>query len=213
MIGYIRHNFIEGREFSTIEQANASLRLWLDRTANLRHPHATGKAPAELLAGERARLLPLPPLPFDCARTEERAVDKFGRISYDFNTYSVPESLIGRTLTVKAAPDEIHICDAGRLVACHPRCYDRRQDLLLPEHQTLAARAAAKARAQNLRSDFLKLGRGAAEFLRRMEPSCLKPKEQLEKLVALKEMYEPFAKVASATFRSFGAFCPKCFAS
>ena len=189
MIGYIRHNFIEGREFSTIEQANASLRLWLDRTANLRHPHATGKAPAELLAGERARLLPLPPLPFDCARTEERAVDKFGRISYDFNTYSVPESLIGRTLTVKAAPDEIRICDAGRLVACHPRCYDRKQDILLPEHQNLAARAAAKARAQNLRSDFLKLGRGAAEFLRRMEPSCLKPKEQLEKLVALKEMY------------------------
>ena len=189
MVGYIRHNFIDGRQFSTIGLANESLRLWLDRTANLRHPHATGRAPAELLAEERTHLLPLPPVGFDCARTEERAVDKFGRISYDFNTYSVPEAFIGRTLTVKATPDEIRICDAGRLVACHPRCYDRRQDLLLPEHQNLAARAAAKARTQNLRNDFLKLGRSAAEFLRRMEPSCLKPKEQLEKLLALKEMY------------------------
>lgn len=188
-VSYIKHNFLEGRTFISLEQANAALRAWLDSAANCRIHHATERRPADMLQEERPKLLPLPPVRYDCSRTETRVVDSFGRISFDGNSYSVPETLAGKTVTVKASPGTIDIYDRESLAASHSRSYDRRGDFLVPGHQDTARRLAEAAVLQNMRSDFLRLGDPAKTFLARLERSAVRPREQLAKILALGEMY------------------------
>ena len=187
-VSFIKHNFLAGRTFLSLEQANAALRVWLD-AANARIHRTTGRRPCDMLAEERPSLLPLPAMKYDCSQTEARVADATGRVSFERNAYSVPERLVGKTLTVKAFTDRLDIYDGDALVASHARSYGEKGDFLDPAHRDTARRAAEAARLQNLRSDFLKLGGRSGEFLRSLERGTVRPREQLSKILALGEMY------------------------
>ena len=188
-IGYIKHNFVDGRRFTSLDQANAALRDWLDQVANVRQHGTTGQRPGDVLIEERPRLLPLPAALYECARVEARSVDRFGRIHFDQNAYSVPERFVGQLLTVKATVDKVAIFHGSFLVAAHARSYDRRQEIILSEHGEEVRRRTRAARRQNLRKDFLDLGPDAADFLRQLEAETLNPDEHLTRIAALGEIH------------------------
>ncbi len=88
----------------------------------------------ERLAAERGRFLPLPPVPFDACRVEERKVTSLSLVRFHKNNYSVPVAYAYRSVTVKAYVDHLTICHRGEVIARHRRCYDDGECVFDPLH-------------------------------------------------------------------------------
>jgi transposase len=89
---------------------------------------------ATLLADDRAAFLPLPARPFEARRVTEAAADSLSLVRFDTNAYSVPTRYAHRTLTAIGTVGEVRIAFEDRLVARHPRCWDREQSIFDPVH-------------------------------------------------------------------------------
>ena len=130
----IREDFFLARSFRNLDDLNAQLRAWLDRVANARVHGTTQRIVAEAFAEERSHLKQLPALPFRAVLKLERRVTHEGVVSVGGNLYSVPDRT-RRIVEVHQLADEIHIFDAGRLVAVHPVLEGRRRYLIAPGHR------------------------------------------------------------------------------
>ena len=89
---------------------------------------------ATLLADDRAAFLPLPPRPFEARRVTEVGADSLSLVRFDTNGYSVPTRYAHRPVTVIGTVGEVRITFEDRLVARHPRCWDREQSVFDPVH-------------------------------------------------------------------------------
>ncbi|HUR52596.1 MAG TPA: IS21 family transposase [Gemmataceae bacterium] len=87
-----------------------------------------------LLVEDRAAMLALPAKGFEPRRVAEVAADSLSLVRFDTNSYSVPTKYAHRTLTVVGTVDEVRIVFEDRLVARHPRCWDREQYHFDPIH-------------------------------------------------------------------------------
>jgi transposase len=87
----------------------------------------------------------LPLRAFDPCVERQAVTDKYQTVAYDANRYSVPRPWAFRAVTVKGYIDRVVVVAGGRVVAEHPRCYDRSQQVLDPVHflATLERRPAA----------------------------------------------------------------------
>ena len=94
---------------------------------------------------EVAAAAPLPAHAFDPCIERAAIADKYQTVAFDTNRYSVPRPWAFRVVTVKGYVDRIVVVAGGRVVAEHPRCYDRSQQVLDPVHflATLERRPAA----------------------------------------------------------------------
>ena len=102
----------------------------------------------EAFAQEQPRLLALPANPWPLEERGEVAVGKTPYVRFDLNDYSVPHTLVRRTLTVLAAPDRVRILDGQTVVASHARSYDRGQQIENPAHIAELVERKAQAHAQ-----------------------------------------------------------------
>lgn len=82
---------------------------------------STGETPQARFERERSFLVPLPTAAFDVRVGESRRVLRDCTISWRGSWYSVPHTLVGRTVVVKAQLDgsAIEIFDRDQLAACH----------------------------------------------------------------------------------------------
>lgn len=188
-VKYIKNNFMPGRRFGSLAEANTSLRFWLDNTANIRVHKATGSTPVELLEEERAALGPLPAVEPDCAIIKHCRADKRCRVWFDSNSYSVPSRCALTAVTVKAGPDEVLIYLNGKSVARHCRSYGRKLDIVDPDHQQELRAVRKKVNEQNLARDFLNIGPDAVKFLEELRHRELNAKEHMRRIVTLVEIY------------------------
>jgi transposase len=131
---YIREDFFLARSFRNLDDLNAQLTDWLDTVANVRVHATTQRVIAEAFAEERPALKRLPALPFRAVLKLERRVTHEGMVSIGGNLYSVPDRT-RRVVEVHQFADEIHVYDAGRLVAVHPVLEGRRRALIAPGHR------------------------------------------------------------------------------
>lgn len=83
---------------------------------------------------ERETLHPMPIASWDPSIVEQVLIHKNSTCVFQTNRYSVPTTLVGKTITLKASPFEVKIYAAGQCVATHPRSYDRNQTFYIPEH-------------------------------------------------------------------------------
>jgi transposase len=83
---------------------------------------------------EQPHLLPLPKKDFKCCVSKPVTLNGFGQVEYETNRYSVPAEDAYRNLVVEAYPFRIDILYMNDVIASHPRCYDRKQDILDPLH-------------------------------------------------------------------------------
>ena len=134
-VSYLRSSFFYGRTFRDLEDLNAQLGTWLSETANRRVHVTTGKIPAERLEEERPVLRPLPGDAFVPAVVAGRRLTRDGFVSYNGNTYSVPEGVKSRDVAVKATPGEVRLYSGGRLVARQRVLEGRGERWLEPSHR------------------------------------------------------------------------------
>jgi len=151
LIQYLRHSFFAARRFTSVEDLNAQLVRWVAEVAHVRRApgHADGRLVVDLLDEEHPRLLPLPEHPMSCGRPVGVASGKTPYVRFDLNDYSIPHTLVKRTLTLVAEEHRVRVFDVDVEVAHHVRSYDRGKVIEDPRH--IAALARQKRRAHELR--------------------------------------------------------------
>ena len=133
-IGYIRRNFFTPPpEVPDFEALNAYLLAACEKEDIRRvdrQPHPIGQA----WALERPHLRPLPTHDFDCGVTLPVTLNPYSQVTFETNRYSVPVEAAFRQLVLKAYPFHVQILHGDRVVARHPRCYGRQQEVCDPLH-------------------------------------------------------------------------------
>jgi len=123
--------FLDGDSFADLADLNRKFHLWLAKR-NVTLHRATGKTPRELLLQER--LLAMPAQAYLPRRVEPAVISKTALVAFDNNTYSVPTSCASKAVNVVALPERIEIWFAGSRVACHQRCFGKKQSIQNPLH-------------------------------------------------------------------------------
>ena len=102
---------------------------------------------------EKPHLLPLPERDFECCVTRAVTLNPYSQVEFETNRYSVPTDEAYRNLVIKAYPFRIDVLHLDRVIASHPRCYKRKQDILNPLHYLplLEQRPGAFDHAQPIR--------------------------------------------------------------
>jgi len=134
LLDYARSNFlVPVPTVPSLEALNAALeeRCRQDLERMVRGKPGTV---ATLLTEERVVFLPLPAKPFEARRVTQAAADSLSLIRFDTNSYSVPTRYAHRPLTVVATVTEVRLIHEDRLVARHPRCWEREQFRFDPVH-------------------------------------------------------------------------------
>jgi len=83
---------------------------------------------------EKHYLLPLPEKDFECCVVDAVTLNGFGQVEFETNRYSVPAEDAYRNLVVKAYPFRVDVLHLNDVIASHPRCYGKKQDILDPLH-------------------------------------------------------------------------------
>ena len=147
-VGYVKRNAIAGHRFATLEALRAHLAWWMREVADVRVHGTTGEPPLERFQREeRAALRPLGArAPWGQVRELVRRVHADSCVELDTNRYSVPWRLIGETVTVVLAANELTILHAGRELARHGELAGRRRSAIDRRHLLGVVGVAPKPR-------------------------------------------------------------------
>ena len=133
-VGFARRNFmVPVPEVASFEDLNQHL-LEQCRKDDGRQVHRQTNTIGQSWEFERPFLRPLPPFEFDCCEMTMVRLTPYSQVTFDTNRYSVPIQRARRDVTLKAYPFHIDILDKTTLLARHPRCYARDQDIFDPLH-------------------------------------------------------------------------------
>lgn len=192
-VKYVKGSFWPGRTFKDLDDLNAQGREWMERTANLREHGTKRRIPALVLAEERVRLRPLRPDPYDTDDVISCEVYPDHRIHFGSNTYTVPWTLVGKTVTLRADDREVRIFYGHRKVARHDRCYGTRRDIKNPAHVEglleIKPGAEVSVHVEAVRS----LGPGARRYLDIVKAGLRSLKREVSELLVLRTVYGPEA--------------------
>lgn len=198
-IGYVRRNFMVPIPVAdSFAELNAQLLAACARD-DQRVVQGQAVTIGAAWASEQSALRPLPDRSFDCCVTVPARLTPYGQVVFETNRYSVPVDQAARDLVVKAYPFQIEILRQHQVIARHPRCYDREQDIFDPLHYLplLEQRPGAFDHAKPIRRwregwppAYERLlaqlratwpdGRGVREFVRILELHRTYPADQLE---------------------------------
>ena len=131
-VKYIRRHFFAGARFTSLEDLNRQLRIWLDEVANVRVHGTTGEIPWRRLTEEPLR--PLPERPYAVVPAVLRQVGRDCFVTYRSSRYSVPLEYCRRAVVVQEAGDEVVISCEGVPVARHRLLEERFRVSIDPEH-------------------------------------------------------------------------------
>lgn len=147
---------------SSLKALNQALHEWVDHKNHTLH-RTTGKEPAHLLPEEK--LQPLPEKPWNNAMIHPPVkTTKTALMIFDTNSYSVPDYLVGKSLSTHSTPDMILIYDGPKQVASHPRCFDRHRQIINPLHRNYT-RLSPVAKIQRIHEAIKNLHPAMSEFL------------------------------------------------
>jgi transposase len=134
-VKFLRSSFWPARTFKDFEDLCRQASSWRDEFANRREHRSTRKVPVlHFEAEEKSLLRPMNPYPYDTAEVLSRVVPPNFLITYETNRYSVPWTLVGLTLTVRAGDRVVDFYYQERRVARHIRSYDKHQVFEIREH-------------------------------------------------------------------------------
>lgn len=134
-IRYIRDAFFAGRKFKDLAELNAQADAWTQGPAGERRcPEDETLTVSDAFAQEQVRLLELPGDAFPTDEVRPVSAGKTPYVRFDLNDYSIPHTCVARMLTVAASLNQVRILDGQEVIATHSRCFDRRQQIEIPEH-------------------------------------------------------------------------------
>jgi transposase len=88
----------------------------------------------ELLAEDREAMLPLPEVPIEACRMEATQANSLSLVRFDTNDYSVPAHYAHHPVTVKGYHDRVVITYGPKVIAEHPRCWQKEKAVFNPIH-------------------------------------------------------------------------------
>jgi transposase len=142
-VPFVRRSFFAGEDFVDLADAQRRAEAWCDTTAGLRVHGTTQARPIEVFAGEeQPRLLPAPAEVYDLPIYATAKVHRDHHIEVARALYSVPGSLIGQRVEVRADRQLVRVFHHGQLVKVHPRQAPGRRSTDpddLPSHKTVYA--------------------------------------------------------------------------
>ena len=139
---WIEGNFLPGRTFCDFADLNAQALAWCIEVANAKPKRSLGMSPEAAYVMEKPYLTRLPVVVPAVYEVLDRVVDLYGFVSVDTNRYSLPERLVGKTVTVYKHHASIDIHYQRKQVASHPRLLGVREARnTLPGHHTIPQRA------------------------------------------------------------------------
>ena len=133
-VGYGRRNWlIPPQEFASWEALNDYLAQQC-RAEWSRRLRGREETIGERLALEQEHFLPLP-TSFPCCKTVPVKPNHLALVTFDTNRYSIPvEHAHEQQLLLRAFVDWVEVSNGTKVVARHPRCWEREQDILDPLH-------------------------------------------------------------------------------
>lgn len=188
-VGYVKKNFLNGLTIPDFSMVNPAVKVWLAQIANVRQHGETHQRPLDRFEAERQQAQPLPLNPFDVGVTHQVLASNRFRVTFDANRYSVPAEYASQRLSLKAYPDRICIYANQSLIANHPRCYDRHQDIEHPDHPRELLKQRKTASEQLIMKRFLALSPNANRYYQGMESRRFNARHHARQIVALSESY------------------------
>lgn len=133
-VGYAQRNF-----FAPIPKAKdfAELNSMLYQAClndMQRSTRGENRTVAEVWQSEKPSLLPLDAHDFRACRNHMATVNPYSQVVFETNRYSVPAEYVGKQLALRAYPFRVEVLNETEVIAEHPRCLEREQDILNPLH-------------------------------------------------------------------------------
>lgn len=145
-VHYVKRNFLAGREFPDVTEAQRRVLTWCRETAGQRIHGTTHERPIERFeAVEREALLELPASSYAMAEWKRVKLHPDCHVVFDYSFYSAPFRLVGRRLWLRAAETSVQLFYEHELVATHARATRRGQRRTHPDHMPPAKIAALLA--------------------------------------------------------------------
>lgn len=133
-VGYAQRNF-----FAPIPQAQdfAELNTLLNQACleNMqRRVRGEDRLVVEVWQSEKTSLLPLAVVDYPACSSHVLKVNPYSQVVFETNRYSVPSECTGKQVALRAYPFRVQILSMADVIAEHPRCFGREQDILNPLH-------------------------------------------------------------------------------
>ncbi len=155
-VSYIKHNFFNAREFSSLDEVNDQLSLWL--LNRMEHSHPTDRKQTIEDYFKREDLISLPGKVFFPRRYETVKVGKQPFVHFETNRYSIPCEYAFSGLSLHVGMKDIEIYHGNELIALHERSFERDKVIEDKEHTASLMRHRKKSTAQTYqRGSFIKL--------------------------------------------------------
>jgi len=123
---FVETNFLPGRRFTDFADLNRQALAWCQEVANAKPKRVLGMSPETAYVLEQPYLQGLPAVLPPIYEVSARVVDLNGYVSFEANRYSVPERLVGQTVSVYKYPARIDIHYRHGVVASHRRLIGQR---------------------------------------------------------------------------------------
>jgi len=201
-VGFDQRNFFSPLpKVGSFAELNVYLRQACLENAE-RRVRGADQTVAEQWQAEKALLLPPPTTDYKACTTHAVKANPYSQVVFETNRYSVPTEHVGDSLVLRAYVFRVEILALDVVIANHPRCLGREQDILDPLHylKLLAQRPGAFEHAipmrrwraqwsevyerllQQLRAAWPD-GRGLREFLAILKLHLDHPAEHVEQAI------------------------------
>lgn len=147
---FFRSRFMSGRTFTSPDDFNEQLALWLP-IANNRLSRSRRGRPNDLVSIDRAAMRGLPPVEPEVAFRNTVRLPRDYSVRAFSNDYSVDPTMIGRVVDVTASLDTVSVHHDGVLIAQHRRKWARQLTVTDPGHVARAAELRTQFQAQRAR--------------------------------------------------------------
>jgi len=152
-IRYVRDNFWHARTWKDLDDLNQQASVWCNGVAAERPcPEDRALSVQKVFLEEQQKLLMLPDNPYPTHEREEVRISKTPYARFDLNDYSVPHTHVRTTVTVCATLSSVSILDATSVLATHPRCFGKGEQIENENHiadLTVSKKQARQHRGQD----------------------------------------------------------------
>ncbi|WP_420121138.1 IS21 family transposase [Nakamurella sp.] len=121
IVQYVRGNFFDGENFTSLDQAQAAARRWCTDRAGMRIHGTIAARPLEVFTEHEASLLLPVPAVYDVPLFRSVKVHRDHHVEIGKALYSMPSEYIGSQVQARADAQLVKLFYRGRLVKTHPR--------------------------------------------------------------------------------------------
>lgn len=153
LVGWVKSNFLHGREFLNDTDLSYQCSKWLD-TINNSVSQAHGQIPSILIQEEKAKFLKLCTKASEYGIFRQSVVGPESLVRIENSRYSVPVGFIGEALETRIREEWVEFYKGTECVSRHKRNKNQYKPFVLPEHFEPAFEKKPRARIMLYR-DFL----------------------------------------------------------